>query len=89
MSDETRGRTQRDGIDRLIKAGALPSAAGPMMLPVPSPQDLRPAAALSENGPCGNPGDWCSSNVFVTLPGWKCKLCGSCDTEWLKAVGSL
>jgi hypothetical protein len=28
-------RTQRDGVDLLIKAGALPTAAGPMRLPIP------------------------------------------------------
>jgi hypothetical protein len=79
-------RTQRDGVDLLIKAGALPTAAGPMRLPIPGPDSPRPGTTLSENGPCGNPGDWCSTDVFVRLPGWKYKLCGSCEAEWLKAV---
>lgn len=82
-------RTQRDGINSLVKAGALPSAAGPMMVPIPTREDPRPAVVISPNGPCANPGDWCSTDAFVVLPGWTCKLCASCETEWRKAVGAL
>lgn len=85
----TTRRTQRDEIDSLVKAGALPSVAGPMRLPIPTREDPRPAVTISPNGPCGNPGDWCSADTFVTLPGWRCKLCGSCEVEWRKVVGSL
>lgn len=82
-------RTQRDGIDSLIKAGALPPAGGPMLVPNPTPESSKSGMIFSQTGPCGNPGDWCSADVFTVLPGWKCKLCSSCETEWRKAVGSL
>lgn len=82
-------RTQRDGIDLLVKAGALPWAAGPMLIPIPIPENSRPGITLSEDGPGGNPGDWCSADVFLKLPGWKNKLCSSCEVEWRKTVGSL
>jgi hypothetical protein len=80
-------RTQHDGIDLLVKAGALPFAAGPMAMRIPTPENPRPDMALSADGPCGNPGDWCSDDVFVTLPGWKFKLCSSCEAEWRRVAG--
>jgi hypothetical protein len=82
-------KAQRDGINLLIKAGALPSAAGPMAVPILTREDLRPAVVISPDGPCANPGDWCSADAFVLLPGSTRKLCGSCEAEWRKAVGSL
>ena len=84
-------RIQRDGIDNLIGAGALPSAAGLLrpLAGVPTPEHPRTGEMFTETGPCGNPGGWCSFDVFTALPGWKCKLCSSCETEWRKMVGSL
>lgn len=32
---------------------------------------------------------WCSSDAFITRPGWTCKLRAFCQAERRKVVGSL
>jgi hypothetical protein len=85
-SDTGLKRGQRHGIELLIGAGALLSDSGPMLLPVPTPENPRPAFVVTQHGPCGNPGEWCSEDAFLTLPGWKVKLCASCEAGWRKVV---
>jgi hypothetical protein len=76
---------QRLGIERLIEAGDLPIAVGPVMLDVPTPTAPTPALTVSE-GPCGNAGAWCAEGPVTALLGWRRKLCDACYREWRSVV---
>jgi hypothetical protein len=76
---------QRIGIERLIQAGDLPTAAGPAMVPIPTPTNPTPALTISE-GRCGNSGEWCAEGYVTALPGWRRNLCDSCYQVWRSMV---
>jgi hypothetical protein len=74
---------QRLGIERLMGAGDLPIAGGPVRCA--DTQQSAPAVTVSE-GRCRNAGDWCAAGPVTALLGWSGQLCDSCYRMWLSVV---